>query len=364
MPLAQLGMSDKSMNDSLEVVITTGNNDIVVKSLPITREQLLKLNGELLRFIGRPESVFQALLNAKTQALYQQTFGSLDETLQTLGVDNLLLSLGEDLRSVPWGALYDGDRYLIEKYSIGITPNLSLTDTRYRPLGDRGVLVMGASDFDALDDLPAVPTEIAMVAAQFGTDQYFLNQDFTRENLIEARQKLAPAIIHLATHASFVGGNLDKSYIQLWGNERLAISEMGDLQWFTEPPVELLVLSACQTALGDANSDLGFGGLAVKSGVRSALASLWSVSDVGTLALMREFYKNLSDPTIRTKAKALQQAQIALIRGEVQLEGNQLRRGERSPYVIDLPETPAEIQGLDLTQPYSWAAFTLIGSPW
>ena len=65
-----------------------------------------------------------------------------------------------------------------------------------------------------------------------------------------------------------------------------------EMEWDT-PRVELLVLSACRTALGDEQAELGFGGLAVASGVKSALASLWYVSDQGTLGLMTEFYSQL-----------------------------------------------------------------------
>jgi CHAT domain-containing protein len=130
-------------------------------------------------------------------------------------------------------------------------------------------------------------------------------------------------IVHLATHAEFQAGDPNQSFIQLWQDEQLNLLELRDLDWRTLP-VELLVLSACQTALGNQQAELGFAGLAYQTGVRSALASLWSVSDVGTLALMREFYGQLTQAQGGTKAEVLGLAQRAMIHGEVALTDGQL----------------------------------------
>ena len=121
----------------------------------------------------------------------------------------------------------------------------------------------------------------------------------------------------------------------------------------------MFVLSACQTALGDKDAELGFAGLAITSGVRSALASLWKVSDEGTMGLMAEFYQQLQTTT--TKAEALRQAQLAMLRGEVRLEGGNLVTPKRN-FPLN-----GELKGLDnqqLTHPFFWSAFTMIGNPW
>jgi CHAT domain-containing protein len=123
--------------------------------------------------------------------------------------------------------------------------------------------------------------------------------------------------------------------------------------------VELLTLSACRTAVGDVNAELGFAGLAVQAGVKSALASLWYVSDEGTLALMREFYRNLRQVPI--KAEALRQAQVAMLQGKVGIKGGELR-GLRGG--IGLPPAIAQRGDRVLNHPYYWAGFTMIGSPW
>jgi CHAT domain-containing protein len=120
-----------------------------------------------------------------------------------------------------------------------------------------------------------------------------------------------------------------------------------------------LVLSACQTAVGDSEAELGFAGLALQAGVKSALASLWYVSDAGTLALMSEFYQQLKNTPI--KADALRKTQIALLKEKVYLQQGELvtSRGD-----IALPPAVAKNNENKLTHPFYWASFTLIGSPW
>ena len=172
-------------------------------------------------------------------------------------------------------------------------------------------------------------------------------------------------IIHLATHSEFQPGVPSNSYIQLW-DTKLQLDQMRQLKW-NDPPVNLLVLSACSTALGDEQAELGFAGLAVASGARSALASLWEVSDEGTLGLMVEFYQQLRSrgennrPII--KAQALRQAQLAMLRGQVRLENGALRVAGRED-VISLPAPISARGNRLLSHPYYWAAFTMIGNPW
>jgi CHAT domain-containing protein len=218
---------------------------------------------------------------------------------------------------------------------------------------------MGASEFTQLNPLPAVPVELSTIAKTLWQGEALINQDFTRVNLLKERQKYPYEIIHLATHAEFNAGDKSNSFIQLW-NEQLHLGELRTLGW-NNPPVELLVLSACRTALGDETAELGFAGLAVAAGVKTALASLWYVSDEGTLGLMTEFYQHLSQVTI--KAEALRQAQLAMLAGEVKITEGELR-GSGLLRGVALPATLAQIGDRNLSHPYYWAAFTMIGSPW
>ncbi|MFS8117714.1 MAG: CHAT domain-containing protein, partial [Microcoleus sp.] len=170
-------------------------------------------------------------------------------------------------------------------------------------------------------------------------------------------------IIHLATHAEFRPGTPNKSYIQFWDTQ-LGLDQMRDLKW-NNPPLELLVLSACRTTLGDKEAELGFAGLALQSGAKSGLASLWYVSDAGTLALMTEFYQQLKNGTPKDapiiKAEAMRRSQIAAIEGKLTIENRQLRssRGETA-----LPPSIPKLDSKNLSHPYYWAAFSIIGSPW
>jgi CHAT domain-containing protein len=123
--------------------------------------------------------------------------------------------------------------------------------------------------------------------------------------------------------------------------------------------VELLVLSACRTALGDEQAEFGFAGLAVLAGAKSAVASLWSISDQGTLGLMTTFYEQLGKAPI--KAEALRQAQIAMLKGQVRLEGGKLRTPNAE---IPLPPDLVALGDQKLEHPYYWSAFTMIGNPW
>lgn len=284
--------------------------------------------------------------------------------LTALNIDNLIVIPASGLRSVPFAALHDGKEFLVEKYSLSVMPSLSLTDTNYDDISDDQILAMGASVFEDKAPLPAVPVELESIAPP-SEGKSFLNQDFTLGNLRAQREIRPFGIIHLATHSEFQPGEPKNSYIQLW-DTKLRIDQMQQLRW-NEPPVNLLVLSACSTALGDAEAELGFAGLAVASGAKSALASLWEVSDEGTLGLMTEFYRQLRAPrgggNLTIKAEALRRAQLQMLRGRVRLQDGMLRV-EGVSVSLTLPPEIASRGDRVLSHPYYWAAFTMIGNPW
>ena len=164
-------------------------------------------------------------------------------------------------------------------------------------------------------------------------------------------------MLHLATHGEFKPGKAENSYIQFW-DEKLPLTRFRELG-LNDPQIELLVLSACRTAVGDLDSELGFAGLAIATGVKTAVGSLWYVSDEATLALMTGFYSQLDNAAI--KVEALRQAQLSLLRGDTRFENGQLLFPEGS---FALP--PALLARGDrlFEHPYYWSAFTTIGSPW
>jgi len=345
--------------DELELVLVTATgNPIRKRIVGVTRSQVTQLATEFRGQVTNPRNTRNTRYLAPAQQLYRWLIAPLASALQTEEIGNLAFVLDEGLRSLPMAALHDGDRFLIERYSVGLMPSLSLVDTRYRDIRTNQVLAMGASEFSDQVPLPAVPIELREITTGSWQGDVFLNQDFTALNLTTQRQQTPYGIVHLATHGEFSPGDLSNSYIQFW-DQRLQLSQLRQLN-LNDPPVNLLVLSACRMALGDAEAELGFAGFALQSGVQTALASLWYVSDSGTLALMTEFYRQLRSAPI--KSEALRQAQISMIQGNVQwVDGTLTSRGVTP---IILPEDLAKGVAPNLTHPYYWSAFTMIGNPW
>jgi len=205
--------------------------------------------------------------------------------------------------------------------------------------------------------LPAVPLEISTITPNIWSGESKLNESFTIPLLRDALSQRHFRLLHLATHSEFRSGKLSNSYIQFWDG-KLTLDRLSELQ-LSSQNIDLLVLSSCQTALGDQDAELGFAGLAVSAGVKSALGSLWYVSDAGTLALMLDFYRNLQEQPI--KAEALRQSQLAMLRGNVHLKDGQLvQSGQRGiPLPLEIP-----LGNFDLTHPYYWSSFVLVGNPW
>ncbi|MDJ0555283.1 MAG: CHAT domain-containing protein, partial [Microcoleaceae cyanobacterium MO_207.B10] len=347
--------------EALQLILYTPGSDPILKTIPdANREELMKAVLQLRAQITSPARRFTDSYLPPAQQLYDWLIAPLSAELAAANIDTLLFSMDEGLRTLPVATLHDGEQFLIEKYSLSLIPSISLMDTNYQSLHNTQVLAMGASEFIQQGALPAVPVELETISQKLWQGSTFINENFTRDNLLTQRQNYPYPIIHLATHAEFKPGKANNSYIQLWGNEQLHLDEMRELGW-NEPPVELLVLSACRTAFGDKNAELGFAGLAVAAGVKSALASIWYVSDEGTLGLMTEFYIHLNNAKI--KAEALRQAQLAMLRGEVVITEGKLRvPGIRGAVV--LPSVLGKFSNQNLSHPYYWAGFMMVGSPW
>ena len=291
------------------------------------------------------------------QRLYQWIVAPLEAELQAQGVQNLSFISDRGVRSIPMSALHDGKGFLIERYSVGSMPSLSLTDTDPANFRNSQVLAMGASQFANMSPLPAVETEVATITPQQWPGKSFLNEAFTLANLKSQPQQQSFGMIHLATHAQFRPGEPSESFIQLW-DTKLRLDQLRQMGW-QSPQVEMLVLSACRTAVGDRDAELGFGGLAVQAGVKSALATLWYVSDEGSLALMAEFYGQLKTAPIKTEA--LRQAQLAMLRQDVRVEGGMLHTSFGK---LPLPPELANQGRQNFSHPYYWSGFRMIGNPW
>jgi CHAT domain-containing protein len=296
--------------------------------------------------------------------LYDWMIKPLEVDLQANKIDTLIFSMDSELRSIPIAALYDGEQFLIEKYSVGIIPSFNLTDTRYVPIVKSDILAVGISQStEDQDPLPSVPLEIDVVSKQIwgSQTQTLLNEESTIEKITSLSSQQNFGIIHLATHGDFQPGKISNSYIQLW-NKKLNIDNLRklsrELKWNQAPKVEMLVLSACRTALGNPEAELGFSGLALQAGVKSVLGSLWYVSDQGSLALMTKFYEQLKLNSLRSES--LRQAQLGLLTGKVRIADKYLYLSPEKR--IPLSPELRNLDSINLSHPYYWSAFTMIGN--
>jgi CHAT domain-containing protein len=350
-----------AQTDQLDVILVTPKGAPVLKTIrAANRAALLEIADSFRSEVTNPRKRTTTSYLPSAQKLYEWMIAPLEGELKAQKIDTIAFSLDPNLRSLPIAALHDGQQFLVEQYSLSLIPSLNLTDTRYQDIRNSQLLAMGASKFTSQNPLPAVPLELSLITNELNSDKSFLNDAFTLSNLKSQRAQEPFGIIHLATHGQFKPGSPDNSYIQLW-DSKLRLDQLRQMGW-NNPPVGLLVLSACRTALGDEKAELGFGGLAVAAGVKTALGSLWYVSDQGTLGLMSEFYGQLKTAPI--KAEALRQAQIAMLTGKVRIEGGKLHSSASQSKGIPLPPELGKLENQDLSHPYYWAAFTLIGSPW
>jgi CHAT domain-containing protein len=266
------------------------------------------------------------------QQVYNLLLRPVETALVASGVKTLVFVPDGLLRSLPMAALHDGKQYLIEKYSVVLTPGLQLLQAQSLQRSRLQGLLAGLSQArEGFAALPNVAVEIQQINAEFPS-KTLLDQSFTQRSLQNQVDSTPSSIVHLATHGQF-SSNADDTFILTWDG-RINVKQLDQLLRSREGklnPIELLVLSACQTATGDKRAALGMAGVAVRSGARSTLASLWSVGDRSTASLMIEFYRELGKPGV-TKAEALRRAQVALLHQD------------------------------DYTSPYYWAPFVLLGN--
>lgn len=319
----------------------------VSRSEIVRQAQLLGIEISLVEETG-----YQPL----ARQLYDWLLAPIEADLRQNGIDNLMYVMDEGLRTIPLAAMMTGDRFAIEQYGISMLPSMGLLNANFDTApAEQNVLTAGADRFETLAALPAVPVELGLVGAASTSAQMLLNEEFSLESLLEAQATSPKTMMHLATHAAFNPGALERSYLQLW-DEQLTLDEISDLDL---NGLEMLILSACTTAMGSRDAELGFAGLASATGVEASIGSLWNVSDVGTMALMAEFYEHLRRDPLRFEA--LQQAQLALLRGETRLEHNKLitQNGQSA-----LPDGFVGEEPMTFSHPFFWSGFTLIGSPW
>ena len=249
------------------------------------------------------------------QALYKALILPIEPWLKEQSVDTLVFIPDGSLRTIPLAALHDGNQFLIEKFAIATSPGLTLTDPRTIPRKDTQILLNGLTEgVQDFSPLPFVEQELQQIADLYQSHTILKNEGFRVNNLREELADIPYRIVHIASHGQFNADNRE-TFVLAYDN-KISMNTLEDLlglSRYRNNPVELLTLSACQTAAGDDRAALGLAGVAIKAGARSALASLWFINDRASSVLVTEFYRQLQNPKL-SKAKALQQAQLILLK--------------------------------------------------
>ncbi|NEZ65024.1 CHAT domain-containing protein [Leptolyngbyaceae cyanobacterium CCMR0082] len=342
-----------SPEDQLLLILVSATGDPVQQLVDVSRAELTQ-QAKLFRLaVSDPEDPLS--YKALARQMYDWLLAPLTQDLEAKQIDHVMYSLDQGLRTIPLAAMMQEDTFIIEEYGVSLIPSMGLIQHQFdNTISVPRSLVAGANQFEALDTLPAVPLELDVVAQSLQTREILLNETFTLDNFLKLKTSQQPELLHLATHAEFNAGNLEQSFIQFWDTP-LNFHQMKTLSW---PDLELLILSACGTALSSPEAELGFIGLAAAAGIETSIGSLWNVSDIGTLALMTEFYHQLPHTTLRHHS--LQRAQISLITGATHINNNILYTSQGDitlPVELRLPTT-------EFSHPFYWAGFTMVGNPW
>jgi CHAT domain-containing protein len=323
--------------DRLEVISKLPGQPLKRYVTPVKQTQVeataIELRTNILKR-NYPEVVIE-----KATQLYEWLIKPLEQDLENSNQVKTLVFVPDGvLRNIPISVLYDATRqeYLMQKpYALALVPGLQLFDLRPIEREHLKVLTAGVSETRSVegqtfDRLPNVVGELQQIGS-IVPSQSLLNPKFTEVNLQQQINSGGFSAVHIATHGQF-SSDPEKTFILAY-DQLLKSNDLNNLlrsnNQSSSRIIELLVLSACQTAQGDNRATLGLAGMAVRAGTRSTLATLWQVSDRSTAELMQEFYKQFSEPEV-TKAQALHQAQLELFKR--------------------------------YKAPYNWAAYILVGN--
>jgi len=299
----------------LEVIVKLPRQALFAHSVPMDAADLEREVARLRENLILPYTINE--VKQQGQEIYGWLIAPIAERLAAAQVETLVFVLDGSLRNLPMAMLFDGEQYLVERYSIAVAPGLTLVDPK--PLANRSLsaIVAGLSEqrFE-FPPLQFVQAEVDQVSA-FMDSQVLLNTDFTEAELTAAIRDIPFPVVHLATHGQF-SSEPENTFVLAW-DKKIPLANLNQILRNSEQSrasaIELLVLSACETAVGDNRATLGLAGVAVRAGARSTLASLWQVDDQASARLMQEFYRALQTPDI-TRAKALRQAQMTVLRNQ------------------------------------------------
>jgi CHAT domain-containing protein len=298
------------------------------------------------------------------EQLYRWLLQGAEPYLQQSKVKTLVFVLDGGLRDIPIAALWDGQAFVVQKYAVAITPGLKLLGPQRFEQKPFKALIGGltsdqptrlANSRQELGALPFVKQEIRRLKEVIPESTILEDQQFVPSQIAQALKQTPYPIVHLATHGIF-SDNPKETYLVTAKNELIDIDRLQELlrtgKGNRRDALELLMLSACQTAKGNRRATLGMAGVAIRAGASSTVATLWSVDDQSTSQIVEQFYRKLRGAIERrdgtTKAQALRQAQLTMLEN-------------------DLPKAPAssasaEEESTDFSHPYYWAPFILLGN--
>ncbi len=351
------------LEDRVAILLATPNV-VVSRESKIKRDELYALIRGFRSTLSNPT---QDPL-PRAQALYQVLMLPIADDLRQAGAKTLMLDLDDMLRYVPFAALHDGSRYLVENLSVAMVTEAARDKLSRAPKPDWSVWALGVTkggaDYEAL---PYANVELNGIAGQKGilAGKVMLDTAFTENSLRDGLDRSYP-VIHIASHFQFASGSMEDSFLLLGDGSHLTLAQIKTKLNFNS--VELLTLSACETAVGDDSTSPtgveveGLGAIAQQAGAKAVLATLWPVADASTAALMRALYQAHKMDHM-DKADALRQAQLALLRGSVAVEVSSnaerglARRaaGQPSGHFAVNPKAP-------YAHPFYWAPFLLMGN--
>jgi CHAT domain-containing protein/Flp pilus assembly protein TadD len=350
------------LDHRLELVLLPPGKPPIHRSVAIKRTELEKMIQTFRQDLQNPNSE----VKQSSQKLYDQLIKPIETDLKQADVQTIIYAPDGQMRYIPLAALYDGKQWLTERYQINYLTALALTKLEPEPTnaprvlagaftqGSYSVQVAGQTyDFQGLR---FAKTEVDGLGAAIPNTTKLFDKAFNRDAILSQIKNYS--IVHMATHAVFVKGAPENSFILMGDGNRINLKEVEEWKL---PDVTLVVLSACQTALGGDLGNgleiLGFGYQLQRTGVRASIASLWEVSDGGTQTLMDVLYARLKSGKM-TKAEALHEAQIALITGKNQSSGETRSSVRLTPGNSGQNATISR----DLSHPYYWSPFILIGN--
>jgi CHAT domain-containing protein len=349
------------LDDRLELVLVTPYAPPIRRTVAVKKSEL---NRTIVDF---RDALKSSTTDAKTpaQKLYNWLIKPMENDLIQAKAKTIIYAPDGQLRYIPLAALYDGNQWFVQRFGINNITALSLTEFNTKPQAKlqvlAGAFTSGSYNFQVgnetfnLSGLKYAGVEVANLAKTVPSTTQVVDKQFNQDTILQMNDY---SVVHLATHAAFVTGKPEESFILFGDGSRSTLRDVGSWRL---PNVDLMVLSACETGLGDKLGDgkevLGFGYQMQQTGARAAIASLWTVDDGGTQALMDAFYAALEKGNI-TKAEALRQAQIALITGDYKALGEQ--RGLVVQQRIN-SSLPPQVNS-SLSHPYYWAPFILIGN--